>query len=245
MNNRYTLAAIIATSIVIASYVCYFYFILKYNISNDTAVWGQFSDYVGGLLNPILSFIALILLIKSLSLQNEANQSLRSELKNNEKSEKFRTFETHFFNMIKSQSEYFELFKIETTEEGNTTTLTGSQSLIYIENEIESMRKRGCENNDILKFIEEIDVNDHIFEITRRFYIMVKMISEKLSDTEGFDANERKSHFLTLINFTDFSLLRLIMISMQFMEYQSTNYLKSEKEFNSALQQVGINWNLY
>jgi len=71
------------------------------------------------------------------------------------------------------------------------------------------------------------------------------MVSEKLSDANGFSSSERTSHLLTLINFTDFPLLRLVMISMQFMEYKSLEYLKENIEFNSVLEEVGIGWDLY
>jgi hypothetical protein len=33
------------------------------------AVWGQLGDYIGGVLNPMLSFLTLFLLIKTLQLQ--------------------------------------------------------------------------------------------------------------------------------------------------------------------------------
>jgi len=103
MINKYIIAAAIAITFVVLSYIYNFYCVLSYSISNDTAVWGQLGDYTGGLLNPILSFITLVLLIKSLSLQNEANLALRKELKNNEKTAKLRLFETQFFNMLNAQ----------------------------------------------------------------------------------------------------------------------------------------------
>ncbi|MCY1459504.1 hypothetical protein D3C76_1648140 [compost metagenome] len=74
---------------------------------------------------------------------------------------------------------------------------------------------------------------------------MVKMISEKLSDSNGFSLDDRASHYLTLINFTDFALLRLVMMSAQFMQFSSTDYLKSNKEFNVVLSETGLNYNLY
>ena len=89
-------------------YLGYFYFKLGYRISSDTAVWGALGDYFGGVLNPILSFISIILLISSLTLQREANTDLRKEIKRNEKNEKFRSFETQFFNMINSQKPHLD-----------------------------------------------------------------------------------------------------------------------------------------
>ncbi|ADD69570.1 conserved hypothetical protein [Denitrovibrio acetiphilus DSM 12809] len=120
-----------------------------------------------------------------------------------------------------------------------------NHTIIEIEEEIEIFRGREASNEKIIELLNNIDANDQIFSATRRFYIMVKMVSDKLSDENGFSENDRSSHLFTLINFTDFSLLRLIMMSMQFMSYQSTEYLKNDNEFNSVLQEVGINCDLY
>ncbi len=231
--------------VVFTSYIAQFYFLLDYSFSEDTAVWGQLGDYVGGLLNPILSFIALVLLIKSLSLQNEANEGLRSELKRNEKSEKLRSFEALFFGMINSQKELFDALKVEFGQHDTEFTKCSIEAVMEIEDEIERIRDTNGSNEDVRKFLEKIDSKEKIFGLTRSFYIIVKMISDKLSDSHGFDYEDRRSHILTLVNFTDFSLLRLIMISLQFMEYHSTEYLRENKDFNEVLKEVGIDYNLY
>ena len=243
--NKYTVAAAFVILVVIASYVVNFYFLHDYSISSDTAVWGQLGDYTGGLLNPILSFIALILLIKSLNLQNEANKSLKSELTNSQKTESIRSFEALFFNMIDSQKNLFDSFKIDLTKEGSIITKIGVDAVIEIEDEITNIRNDGGKDEDITKFLEEIDSKEKIFGLTRSFYIMVKMISDKLSNEQGFNVDDRFTHLLTLINFTDFSQLRLIMIALQFMNYHSVDYLKNNSEFNEVLEEIGLGYNLY
>ena len=245
MINKYVIAALFAIFIVSAFYIINFYFKLNYSISKDTAVWGQLGDYFGGLLNPILSFISVVLLIKSLRLQNEANEGLRKELINNEKTEKIRSFETLFFNMINSQKLSFDSFKIEVMANSQVVVIYGAEAVIKIEDEIESLRKKYQDDKPIIDYLEQVDSNDQIFGITRVFYIIVKMITEKLSNDNGFSEEDRKSHLLTLVNFTDFSLLRLIMISMQFMNFQSINYLRSNNDFNTVLNEVELYYNMY
>lgn len=78
--NKYIISAAAIIALVVASYVINFYFLLGYGVSQETSTWAEFGDFFGGVLNPVLSFLALVLLIKSLSLQNEANASLRKEL---------------------------------------------------------------------------------------------------------------------------------------------------------------------
>ncbi len=243
--NKYIIAAIICIVLVSLSYIANFYIYLKYEISTDTAVWGQLGDYFGGLLNPILSFLSIVLLIKSLTLQNEANRALKEELDNSKKTERLRSFETHFFNMIESQKNTFDLFYIEFKKSNNIYSKKKIDAIIEIENHIEEMRENDSTDSQISEYLKNLDKKDQIFSITRVFYIMVKMISEKLSEKNGFSIEDRKSHYLTLINFTDFSLLRLIMISMQFLDYHSVDFLKNDHEFNLVLQEVELDWQLY
>lgn len=75
----------------------YLNFGISGDVSQKTDVWGQFGDYVGGVLNPILSFISIYLLINSLSLQRQANTSLVDEIKRQENSKTLRSLSLGFF----------------------------------------------------------------------------------------------------------------------------------------------------
>ncbi|GLK60422.1 MULTISPECIES: hypothetical protein [Azotobacter] len=147
--------------------------------------------------------------------------------------------------MINSQKELFDALKVEFGQHDTEFTKCSIEAVMEIEDEIERVRDTNGSNEDVRKFLEKIDSKEKIFGLTRSFYIIVKMISDKLSDSHGFDYEDRRSHILTLVNFTDFSLLRLIMISLQFMEYHSTEYLRENKDFNEVLKEVGIDYNLY
>lgn len=235
--DKYIIAAVVSMLLVLSGYVAKFYFSLGYKISNNPEVWGQFGDYVGGIINPLLSFISIVLLIKSLTLQNEANCTLRNELKNSERMEKLRSFETLFFNMINSQKSFFDSFRID--------SCLSVEAVIKIEDEIENLRNSEGSNNEIKKYLESIDIHDQIFGLSRSFYIMVQMITEKLSHSEGFSAEDRKAHFKALVNFTDFAQLRLIIICIQFMDFPSTNYLRSSIEFKTVMEELGMSYELY
>jgi hypothetical protein len=243
--NKYIISAGFLVVVVFALYVINFYIRLDYVLSSNSAVWGALGDYVGGILNPTLSFISIVLLIKSLTLQNDANQSLTDELKNSEKTEKIRSFESLFFNMLNSQKELFSFFSFEVNKVGNMTKFSGIEAVIEIEGQIERIRDNSGNDEKITALLEKIDSKDQLFGLTRTFYVMVKLISEKLSEENGFDKEDRQAHFTTLINFTDFSLVRLIMISVQFMDYHSTNYLKENKEFEVVIGELGLGYDLY
>lgn len=67
-------AAIVALFIILVSYFCNFYNSWSWSnvFSKETDSWGQFADFVGGLMNPFLSIIVLWTLIKTLRLNSEA-----------------------------------------------------------------------------------------------------------------------------------------------------------------------------
>ncbi|MDO6611398.1 hypothetical protein Q4601_14390 [Shewanella sp. 1_MG-2023] len=241
-TNKYIIFAIISSLIIIISYIFNFYTILEYSVSHKPEDWSHFSSYVGGILSPALTFISLALLIKSLNLQNQANASLREELVNSKQTEKIRAFEALFFNMIESQKNQFNSLNIEFP---SGLKLKGIDAVLKIEDDIELMRKQEKSNDYIKKYLSNIDSKDQIFGLTRSFFVIVKNIEEKLSNKEGFDNKIRNSHFMTLINFTDFSQLRLLMISIQFLNYHSTSYLKNSTELGIAIKETGLSFELY
>jgi hypothetical protein len=243
--NRYVISAALIITAVFSIYFINFYIFLGYKISDDVEKWAQLGDYAGGIINPLLSFVSIVLLIKSLTLQNEASISLRNELKNSEQTEKLRSFETLFFNIINSQKQLFESFKIKLHTANGDINLTSVEAVITIESEIEILRENEANNKKIQEYIDHIDSHDQIFGLSRAFYIMILMITEKLSEAEGFSSEDRKAHFQTLVNFTDFAQLRLIMICVQFMDYKSSDYIKSSIEFKEVIEDLGLSFELY
>jgi hypothetical protein len=244
VRNPYIIFAAVSMIVVMACYCIRFFALLGYGFSDDPAIWGQFGDYMGGVLNPILSFISITLLIKSHNLQNQSNHDLREQLQADKKTEKLRSFSTLFFNMLSSQKSLLNDFKIKRLSD-NQKTGTGVESIIFIEDQVEILRNNGAEDSRILEFLNEIDDQDRIFGILRAFYITVKIISEKLSASNGFNADDRKDHLLTLINFTDFAQLRLIILAVQFIDCPASQYLRNDSELISLLDEVKLGLDLY
>lgn len=243
MINRYAVLALGVILSAIASYIFWFSFKLGLDFSKDPALWGTFGDYLGGTINPVLSFLSLILLIKSVTLQNEANKDLRNELKENEKTEQQKAATSLFFSMIQSQREMYQGFKIRC--DNGVKFLYATEAVIYMEDRIEEMRGDGKGDQEILNYLSEKDNHEQIYGLLRSFYVTVQVISERLSNESGFDEISRKEFFRTLINFTDFAHIRLLILAIQFMNLPSSRYLRANMDFTHVLQDVGLGYDPY
>ncbi|HHP0462537.1 TPA: hypothetical protein ACRZZI_005222 [Vibrio harveyi] len=239
MLNRYSVIAIGLMGAVVASYVFQFYFTLGYELSEQPSDWVDFGDFFNGLVSPLLSFVSLVLLIQSLNLQNQANTELRAEVQLNHKNEQLRSFETYFFGLIEAQRASFSNFELKFGNAEDAKTLVGVCAIRELEDRIEAFRELDARDTEIEDMLEKLDQDEHIYNTIRVFYNIVKMITERLSDANQFDETIRANQFQTLISFTEFSQLRLVMICMQFMDYPSANYLKNNHEFMSVLTELG------
>lgn len=110
----------------------------------------------------------------------------------------------------------------------------------FIEDEIQRLRDNFHVDESIAQFLSDLDSKDQIYGVVRAFYILVKVITDKLSDAQGFELQDRKEHFHALINFTDFAQLRLVLVAVQFIDFESAKYLKLHREFNDVLIEVGL-----
>ncbi|AUI85865.1 hypothetical protein BS333_05435 [Vibrio azureus] len=245
MINRYSITAVVLMAVVVASYIVHFYFNLGYPVSNKPSDWVDFSDFFNGLVSPLLSFVSIVLLIQSLNLQNQANKELREQVQINHKNECLRSFETYFFGLIEAQRASFSNFELKFDESEDVKKLKGVYAIRELEDRIEALRVCGTQDAEIQDMLERLDQDEHIYNTVRVFYNIVKMITERLSDVNQFDENLRSTQFQTLISFTEFSQLRLVMICMQFMEYPSARYLREEKAFMSVLESLGGGANHY
>jgi len=173
------------------------------------------------------------------TLQNQANTDLREEIRENRRTEKIRSFSILFFNMIEEQKALLNGLRFDVLA-GDFTEAKGVAAIMLLEDEVHSMREDGKSDDDIAKFLMELDSNEKIFDVLRAFYVTVKIVSEKLSDKNKFNFSDRKEYFETLISFTNFSQLRLIVMLIQFLNYPATSYLRNNREFVQIISDLGL-----
>lgn len=69
----------VSVAVIIAAWSLYF-FQFRGVLSDDTAIWGQFGDFVGGTLNSVFAFFSFMILLSSLRLQLKELRLTREEL---------------------------------------------------------------------------------------------------------------------------------------------------------------------
>ncbi len=103
------LIGLVSICVLVACAALAMYFLtFGYNVSTRQEIWAQFGDYVGGILNPIFAFVALIALlytivIQSRELRHSAEQLQKSAdaLRNQNKVLELQNFEATFFQLLR------------------------------------------------------------------------------------------------------------------------------------------------
>ena len=110
-------AAVAAFLIVLGLYISYF---KNLSVTNDSATWGTFGDYLGGTLNPIISFLALIGLLYTIHQQAQEMQATREELKQAAEQQhrqadifNLQQFESTFFSLLEQHNKAVEKIEAE------------------------------------------------------------------------------------------------------------------------------------
>lgn len=77
----------------VSFFVTIVFYVSNFNngLSTDQSVWGTFGDFLGGTLNPILSFLSLLALLFTIVLQNKELQETRKELRQSREAQEEQT----------------------------------------------------------------------------------------------------------------------------------------------------------
>ncbi|MDU7350601.1 MAG: hypothetical protein E7L22_06660 [Citrobacter freundii] len=202
-------------------------------LSKNTEVWGQFGDYVGGVVNPILSFVTIYLLIQSLGLQRESNDSLINEIKRQEKLEDYKKFELRFFRLLESQEDSFSRFKINAgqNDDGTVHLLTGGAAVSFIVDRLFILVQAKIEKPRIAEWLKSLDDDGVYFSLVRRFYLILKLI-----DDNTVSKHEREEMYEVLINLTDIKVISMIAILSIYYDWDVIKYIKA----SSILDREGL-----
>lgn len=145
------------------------------SLGDDKGDWGTFGDFIGGTLNPILSFLALIVLLRTYAMQRE-------ELKKTEETQKRQQFESTFFELLKLHNQVLEdLTKDLEQSEFKEKITSGfmSSNLIWLK-----PTKEVLTLGNIKKEFDNSELCEHYY--FRVLYQLLKFIAVKFPDN-GID----------------------------------------------------------
>ncbi|HHO0131428.1 hypothetical protein EKO07_03920 [Enterobacter hormaechei subsp. xiangfangensis] len=187
--------------------------------STDKTEWGAFGDFIGGVTNPILTFITIVMLIRSLNFQSAANKSL---LKQNEQIfadsirqkeiEDLRSFESTFYNLAEISRREFEMLSI-TDEKG--LTYTSGHAVKFIEQRLIELCKTEHEFK-LKKYFAKIDDDSSmaIYSAVRSFYILFKLTDEACPE-------KFKERYYDICNYTmPIKFINLVSLAYVFTDWK-------------------------
>ncbi|CQD42258.1 hypothetical protein [Yersinia mollaretii] len=193
--------------------------------SNEKGDWGTFGDFVGGVLNPILTFITIVMLINSLKLQREANEQLIKDEKRQEKDVLLKRFEDSFFNLISSEREEFGAFSItvNSNQYNSSRAVTEIEQVVwdFIDTQIKTTGE--CDVIDVRRLIESMD-NDSsmsMFSMVRCVYVVFKIVKEKCPEAH-------QDYYLGIfVNMMPVKLVNLVSLLSVYMDWKNISYINT------------------
>ena len=190
-------------------------------LSDDPATWGTFGDYLGGTLNPIISFLAFIGLLYTIRQQAQEMQATREELKQaaeqqSRQSEIFnlQQFESTFFSLLEQHNKAIERINVKLIYESLHTIYTNKIDRITTYEPSKELS-----NSLAIKTI-----NQH-YELKSYFNLLfqiLKFISISLS--KNSESNNSEDSKITIKDFYSDSKISKDKISQKYINPQERMY---------------------
>lgn len=163
-------------SLLIAAYS--FYFFLNPHMP-EPAELGPLGDFIGGNINPILTFISTIILIETVVLQTKSaklakqeSEEARRTIQQQSLTATTQIFETSLFNIINMCLNDFASTEVI---QGNRL-LKGSRAFEEIEKYFQILKSRGMDPSDTFTTLDS-DHNDICFNAIKNFSIIYEFIT--------------------------------------------------------------------
>lgn len=179
---KYLAYAGAATAILVLG--LYFY-IFQGSLSSDHSRWGQFGDFVGGVLNPTFSFLALIAILATFALQVRELRISTRELKNSadalikqNDTLRHQNFEATFFQLLRLHNGIINSMDL-VRKDGRVTR--GRDCLKAFLDRLENGLRESNGNKSYTTFLESYDFffmehQDEIGHYFRLLYNIVKLV---------------------------------------------------------------------
>lgn len=171
-------------------------------------VWGQFGDFVGGTLNPLLSFITIYILYKTIVLQKTSLEKTNEALELSQNTyELSRTELTKSAEILESQNKLIQLQKFEGAFFELTKLIIEGVNVSSYSFEGETYKGSSGIDKIICIFIENIEKKkssiwiEDFFDENENFYSLIKLTSGIFSFVNKSSLSpEEKNVYLLLLS---------------------------------------------
>jgi len=162
-------------------------------LSKKQEVWGQFGDFIGGLLNPALSLLALVALLATFSLQLREYRISARELKNSAKAladqhsvMQRQSFETSFFQLLALHNDIINSIDLIDEEHHVTKGRDCFSTFLYRLNS--ELKKQPYAQRDIqtFRYLYRVFYGKHQRDIGHYFQMLL-CILRLIKNTNGID----------------------------------------------------------
>lgn len=162
-------------------------------IANDSATWGTFGDYLGGTLNPIISFLALIGLLYTIHQQAQEMQATREELKQAAEQQR---------QQVEQQSRQSEIFNLQQFESTFFSLLEQHNKII--ENLVEAKISDLTNTTIDEKFNIDCYIKDNIRQnsLLKQYFIILFQILKFISLSLSKDIEGKTDNKITINDFS-------------------------------------------
>lgn len=190
-----------AISIMLIVLVSYIYNFSSLGLSTNQSEWAQFGDYFGGVLNPILAFLAFLALLKTISLQSKAIDISKEELSaTRQELEKSRIAQEEQSKSLQLQNKatynqmlentFFKLLELFVENRNNIKydNKEGKESVFFIYSRFQNRHLKSY--NDIKATYDEF--NTEMEQYTGTYFGQAYQVINFI-DSSGIDDKERYS----------------------------------------------------
>ena len=153
------------------------------DLSSKAESWGQFGDYLGGVLNPLLGVLTLIALSLTFAFQVQQLRASAREVEEARATAKRQNFESSFFQMLRLHNEI--VLSMDLVSDGKTSTKGRDCLRVFRDRLVQAVRRRstssGFSDFDHFLFTYDQFHDRHEVELGHYFrllYTIVKFVKD-------------------------------------------------------------------
>jgi len=170
--------SLLALFLIGAALIMYYNFFGDRQISNSVEKWGQFGDYIGGVLNPGLSFISIILVCYTLHVTSRQSS--------------MQSFESVLFELLRYHKEHLENVKVKYGE----NTYSGVDALNWCITEVKFNFRNLSDDEQpapkrLTSSIDRFYDNDVFFSSAGHYFRNLYHIFKHIDESYFLSKNER------------------------------------------------------